>query len=132
MAVRIKIKLGNGSYTQRYHIESGWQAHKPDDFQSVPYVTTNLNPFDPELKDDQIFWPEGEKDVDTLNGINLPAFTFGGVGDGLPDDIDHYLVGWHLVIPADNDERGREHVTLPRIFIQRRLESGVRHYPLGR
>jgi hypothetical protein len=80
IAVRLKIKRADGSYTQRYRVEGGWQAKKPDDFEPVPYVTAGLNPFDPELKDDEIFWPEGEKDADTLDSINLPAFTFGGVG----------------------------------------------------
>ena len=30
----------------------------------------------------RIFWPEGEKDADTLDGLELSVFTFGG-GDGL-------------------------------------------------
>ena len=71
--------------------------------------TAALDPFDPELVADEILWPEGEKDVDTLNKLNLPAFTFGGVGDGLP--------GWHrvlskdrrLVILADNDDAAAKH-----------------------
>ena len=61
------------------------------------------------MKNDEILWPEGEKDVDTLNNLNLPAFTFGGVGDGLPSGIDKYLAGRNLVILADNDDPGREH-----------------------
>ena len=109
IAVKVKIKLRDGSYTQRYRVEDGWQARKPDDFQSVPYVTEAINPFDPELKDDQIFWTEGEKDVDTLNRLNLPAFTFGGVGDGLPSGIEQYVKDRHLVILADNDQAGRDH-----------------------
>ena len=74
-----------------------------------PYVSTAIDPFDPELREDQIFWPAGEKDVDTLSRLNLPAFTFGGVGDGLPSGIDEYLTGRHLVILADNDDRGFAH-----------------------
>jgi hypothetical protein len=54
-------------------------------------------------------WPEGEKDVDNLGKINLPAFTFGGTGDGLPDGISDYLKDRRLVILADNDDPGREH-----------------------
>ena len=108
-AVRIKIKYADGRYIQWFRVAGGWQAKKPDDFQPTPYVTTALNPFDSELKNDEILWPEGEKDVDTLNNLNLPAFTFGGVGDGLPSGIDKYLAGRNLVILADNDEPGREH-----------------------
>jgi hypothetical protein len=106
---KIKIKFESGRYSQWYRVEDGWQAKKPEDFQPVPYITASLDPFDPELKDDEIFWPEGEKDVDTLNSIELPAFTFGGAGDGLPADVTHYFTGRHLVIPADNDEPGRKH-----------------------
>ena len=109
IAVKVKIKLRDGSYTQRYRVEDGWHARKPDDFQSVPYVTEAINPFDPELKDDQIFWPEGEKDVDTFSKLNLPAFTFGGTGDGLPDGIDEYLASRNLIILVDNDDPGRFH-----------------------
>ena len=65
----------------------GWQAKQPDDYVAIPYITAALNPFDPELKADEILWPEGEKDVEVLGGLNLPAFTFGGVGDGLPEGI---------------------------------------------
>ena len=86
-----------------------WQNKKPDDYQPVPYITAALNPFDPELKDDEILWPEGERDVDSLSRLNLPAFTFGGVGDGLPNGIEGYLKDRHLVIPADNDDAGRKH-----------------------
>jgi hypothetical protein len=107
-AVRIKIKRTSG-FIQWYRVEGGWQAKKPNDFQAVPFVSEALNPFDPELKDDQIFWPEGENDVDSLSMLNQPAFTFGGVGDGLPDGIESYLRNRHVVILADNDEPGREH-----------------------
>ena len=112
--VRIKIKRSGGGFSNWYRIfcdskPIGWQAKKPEDFEAVPYVTAALNPFDPELRNDQLFWPEGEKDVDTLNKLNLPAFTFGGTGDGLPSAIEDYLTDRHFVILADNDEPGRAH-----------------------
>ena len=114
VAVRIKIKRPNGEYTNWYRVfendnSVGWQAKKPNEFANVPYTTAALDPFYPDLKDDQLFWPEGEKDVDTLSRFNLPAFTFGGVGDGLPAAIEHYLRDRHLVILADNDDPGRKH-----------------------
>ena len=43
-----------------------------------------IDPFAPELIDEFVFWPEGERDVDSLGRLALPAFTFGGTGDGLP------------------------------------------------
>ena len=106
---KIKIKKTDGGYSNWYAVQGGWQAKKPSGFQPVPYVTTSINPFDPELKDDHIFWPEGEKDVNALETLNLPAFTFGGAGDGLPTGIECYLKGRHLLILADNDEPGRKH-----------------------
>jgi putative DNA primase/helicase len=112
--VRIKIKRSDGSYSNLYRIFDGgnpigWQAKKPDGFLAVPYVGAALDPFDPELRSDEICWPEGERDVESLSRINLPAFTFGGVGDGLPEGISPYLKDRRIVILADNDEPGRAH-----------------------
>jgi hypothetical protein len=107
--VRIKIKRADGGFINWFRVRAGWQAKKPDDYRPVPYVTDDIDPFNPGLIADDIFWTEGEKDVDTLNRLNLPAFTFGGVGDGLPGDIGHYLKDRHLVVPADNDQPGRDH-----------------------
>jgi putative DNA primase/helicase len=114
---KVKIKLGSkpkDTWVTWYRVFKngvpiGWQAKKPDDYTAIPYVTTALDPFDAELKADALLWPEGEKDVETLSQLNLPAFTFGGVGDGLPDGIGHHLRNRRLVILADNDEPGREH-----------------------
>ena len=113
-AVRVKIKFDDDKYANWYRVHdgntpAGWLAKKPDAYQPVPYITATLDPFDPELKGDQILWPEGEKDVESLGKLNLPAFTFGGAGDGLPDGIAHYLADRHLVILADNDDPGRAH-----------------------
>jgi hypothetical protein len=46
---------------------------------------------------------------DTLGGINFPTLTFGGVGDGLPENASKFLAGRHVVILADNDKPGRDH-----------------------
>ena len=107
---KIKIKRsGEKKYEQWYRVASGWQSKRPNEYVDVPYITAGIDPFDPELRHDQIFWPEGEKDVNTLNGLNQPAFTFGGVGDGLPSGIEQYVKDRHLVILADNDQAGRDH-----------------------
>jgi putative DNA primase/helicase len=108
-AVRIKVKFESGKYANVYRVDAGWQAKKPENFKPVPYVTSAIDPFDIELKDDQVFWVEGEKDADSLSKVNLPGFTFGGVGDGLPDGIEGYLSKRHLVILVDNDDAGRKH-----------------------
>jgi putative DNA primase/helicase len=105
--VAIKIKFKAGGFTQWYLVAGGWQQKKPKDYLPVPYTPSGIDPFDEEY--DQVLWPEGEKDVDTLGKLGLPGFTFGGVGDGLPDGIDSYLKDRRLVILADNDEPGCAH-----------------------
>ena len=114
MRIKIKSSQGDGgSFVSWYRVRDGstvgWQPKQPSGYQAAPYVSAAIDPFDPELKDDQILWPEGERDVDTLSKLNLPAFTFGGAGDGLPGGIEQYLAGRHLVILADNDDPGRAH-----------------------
>ncbi len=114
MRIKIKLRKNDSPYVQCFRVFSngipvGWQWKQPDDYTAIPYVSLPLDPFDSELIADEILWPEGEKDVDTLNKLNLPAFTFGGVGDGLPDGIGHYLKDRRLVILADNDDAGRKH-----------------------
>ena len=112
--VRIKVKSepeGNyPAYVNWYRVvddgKTGWQAKKPDDYVSIPYLGA-IDPFDPELAADRIYWPEGEKDCDTLGRRNWPAFTFGGTKD-LPENGAKFLAGRHVVILADNDEPGRE------------------------
>jgi hypothetical protein len=111
--LRVKIKNSDG-WVNFYRVSSngtpiGWQAKKPADYVPIAYTSASINPFDPELIADEILWPEGEKDVDNLSRLNLPAFTFGGVGDGLPDSIGPCLSNRRLVILADNDEPGRAH-----------------------
>jgi hypothetical protein len=110
--VRVKIKRKDGSYVNWYRVQSsngeGWQPLKPDDYKSCPYVGS-LEAFDRELEGDQLLWPEGEKDCDTLSNLGIAAFTFGGTGDGLPDGASSYLQGRHVVILADNDPPGRKH-----------------------
>jgi putative DNA primase/helicase len=108
-SVRVKIKRDGGGYVNWYRIGDGWQPKQPDHYEPIPYRSAAIDPFDPELIGDEILWPEGEKDVDNLSRINLPAFTFGGAGDGLPDGIGHYLKDRCLVILADNDGPGRVH-----------------------
>jgi hypothetical protein len=107
--VRVKIKLerDGGTHFQNWYAViregvSGWQAKKPADYIAVPYISS-LDPFDKELAGDDLIWPEGEKDVDTLARLNIPAFTFGGTGDGLPVDVTNCLRGRRVVILADND-----------------------------
>jgi AAA domain len=84
---------------------TGWQFEKPKDYLDTLYFGTHRN-------DKFMFWPEGEKDADTLDRLELPVITFGGTGDGLPKRAKIYLErlkGRLLVIVIDNDKGGREH-----------------------
>jgi AAA domain len=130
-AMRVKVKLDDGSFVNWYRVladsvPTGWQAKKPQDYRAIPYRSGAIDPFDSELIADEIYWPEGEKDVDTLSRQNLPAFTFGGVGDGLPSGIEHYLKDRHLVILADNDDPGREHAEKKAAFAYNAAAASIK------
>ncbi len=116
-ARRIKIKVkpsaGRGNWHNVYRVVAsdtviGWQYTKPVDYRLIPYPP-GINPFDSELADDDLFWPEGEKDAETLVKLGALAITFGGTGDGLPGGCESYFVGRNVIILADNDEGGRKH-----------------------
>jgi putative DNA primase/helicase len=111
---KVKIKKRNvpknKEWTNCYRVfrgnaPVGWQWEKPENYRSVAYAEVGSDT-------QRFFWPEGEKDTDTLNKFSFTAFTFGG-GDGLPSDIDEYLKciiknGRKLIIPIDNDAAGRK------------------------
>ena len=135
--MRVKIKLerdGETRFQNWYAVThdgvGGWQAQKPAEYIAVPYVAS-FDPFDPELTSDALIWPEGEKDVDTLARHNVPAFTFGGTGDGLPAEAADYLKGRHIVILADNDDGGRAHAEKKAALAFEAGAAGVRviHFP---
>jgi len=114
--VRIKVKNESAkgpAYVNWYRVvkptgQIGWQARKPGGYQAVPYIGA-IDPFDEGVQNDLIYWSEGEKDCETLGKVNLPAFTFGGCGDGLPEGASKYLTGRQIVILADNDKAGHDH-----------------------
>jgi putative DNA primase/helicase len=85
---------------------AGWQNRKPVGFRVVPYFPASSDPFNSE---GPLYWPEGEKDVETLAAAGLPAFTFGGAGDGELAGCEEFVRDRDVVIPADNDEAGRGH-----------------------
>ena len=111
---RIKIKFRDGRFVNWYRVTdtagtAGWQAAKPSNYIDLPYVTQGMNPFDSEVIEDAIFWPEGEKDVDALTALGVLALTFGGTGDGLPPSAAEYLANRDVLILADNDAPGHQH-----------------------
>ncbi|WP_051677789.1 bifunctional DNA primase/helicase [Bradyrhizobium sp. URHD0069] len=112
LAVRMKIKRRSGGYVNWYRVtrdgQDGWQPAKPETYACCPY-SGDVDPLDPTVTDQLLYWPEGEKDCDTLGQAGLPALTFGGTGDGLPEGAAEYLRGRHVVILADNDAGGQDH-----------------------
>ncbi|MBR1156517.1 AAA family ATPase [Bradyrhizobium sp. JYMT SZCCT0428] len=111
--VHVKIMMRNGGAANWYRVvdldgRTGWQAGKPNQFRAVPFFH-NADPFDREVADDTIWWPEGERDVETLSNQLLLAVTFGGTGDGLPADCERYFANRDVVILSDNDDGGRSH-----------------------
>jgi hypothetical protein len=113
MSVRIKIlDHGKGGATWYRVVDfdggTGWQAAKPDAYRDVAY-TAGVDPHNREVQDDDIYCPEGEKDVDTCVRMGLLAATFGGTGDGTPATFAFYFAGRNVVVLSDNDQGGREH-----------------------
>ena len=107
--IRIKIMTrGEQRALNAYRVTdangtTGWQYRKPEGFKSVPYVAGDLD------SSSMVFWPEGEKDVDSVGKRGGSVLTFGGVGDGLPAGCELYFASKHLVILADNDDEGSQH-----------------------
>jgi putative DNA primase/helicase len=132
--VQIKVMHKNGGAANWYRVQNGegvvgWQARKPQGFVEVPYVG-GADPFDREVIADEIYWPEGEKDVDTLNRIGLLATTFGGTGDGLPEGCAAYFAERNVVVLADNDEGGRQHAERKAALIAATAASiRILHFP---
>ena len=111
--VRIKVMNSGGGAVNWYRVRnnegrSGWQARKPEGYREIPYLGGS-DPFDREVAADDLYWPEGEKDVDSVIQLGAIAITFGGTGDGLPDGCERYFIDRSVVILADNDEGGRNH-----------------------
>ncbi len=110
--IRVKVKLAAGGFRDFYRVRRpedgavGWQARKPEGYVPMPYLGPHdaFDPFDAEMLGETLFWPEGEKDVDTLQRAGLVAFTFGGASD-VPD-CGALLAGRDLVILGDNDAPG--------------------------
>ncbi len=110
--IHIKIIKTNKKASNAYRVTdvdgtTGWQFEKQDDFKTISYFVGDDDPF--ETDQAGLYWPEGEKDVETLARLGLPAFTFGGTGDGLPQGCEQYVTDRNVVILADNDDGGRKH-----------------------
>jgi putative DNA primase/helicase len=129
LPVRIKVMNRGGGAVNWYRVQNsdgclGWQARKPEGFLEVPYLGGG-GPFDREVTADDLYWPEGEKDVDSIVRLGALAITFGGTGDGLPAGCEACFVGRNVIILADNDEGGRRHAEQKAALIHP-VAQGVR------
>jgi hypothetical protein len=129
VTVRIKMQYATGRYANLYRATRangavGWQLPKPEDFEEIPYIG-GIDPFARGRANEQIYWPEDEKDCDTLGRLRLPAFTFGGTADGLPDGCEGCVSGRDVVILANNHRRGQEHA-LAKAALAHRVARSVK------
>lgn len=81
----------------------------------------------PELLEDiaagyPVFIVEGEKKVDMLREQGVPATCNHGGAGKFPEDLVQHFAGADLILLADNDDAGREHMDL----VARRLEGTAR------
>jgi hypothetical protein len=110
--IKIKVMRRNGDARIWYGVSdgaaTGWQSRKPVGFCGLAFIGC-LDPLDPERINEPVYWPEGEKDVESVTAKGALAMTFGGVGDGLPSGCEEYFRGRHVIILADNDAPGRKH-----------------------
>ena len=58
----------------------------------------------------EIFYPEGEKDADRISDAGYPSTTNAGGSAKWREEYADQLKGAHVVLIADNDEAGRNHV----------------------
>lgn len=70
----------------------------------------------PELIEDiaageQVFVVEGEKKVDMLRALGIPATCNSGGAGNFKESLAQWLTGAKVVLVPDNDDAGREHVT---------------------
>ncbi len=114
--VRIKIKYklngNNTRYADWYRVQRpdgmvGWQTRKPVGYVAIPYVA-GVDPFSSEYSISLLYWPEGERDANSMVKSGQLAMTFGGCGD-LPENCEQFAIGREIIILSDNDQGGREH-----------------------
>src|SRR3984957_14675027 len=134
LPVRIKVMNRGGGAVNWYRAQNndgypGWQARKPEVFREIPYLG-GCDPVDREVMADDLYWPEGEKDVDSIICLGALAITFGGTGDGLPAGCESYFAGRNVIILADNDEGGRKHAEQKAALIHSVAQSiRIVHFP---
>ncbi|MBS7544356.1 AAA family ATPase [Ancylobacter oerskovii] len=101
------VRLEPKSFRQRRPDGAGGYVYNVKDVRQVPYHLPEL--IEAIGSGHTVYIVEGEKDVDRLRALNIPATcNAGGAGKWRLDYVEHFL-GADVVILPDNDEAGREH-----------------------
>lgn len=87
----------------------GWDW-KVQGTRQVPFKLPEL--IEATASDAMIFVAEGEKAVNALRGIGVPATCNAGGAGKWPDGINEFFRNCDVVILPDNDDPGRKHATL--------------------
>lgn len=102
------VRLDPKSFRQRRPDGAGGYVWNLKDVRQVPYHLPEL--LEAIGQERTVYIVEGEKDVDRLRRLNIPATcNAGGAGKWKLEFIEHF-VGADVVIIPDNDDAGREHV----------------------
>ena len=94
------------AFVQRRPDGQGW-SYKLDGVQRFPYRLPEL--IDAIASDHVVFVVEGEKDVESLAKLNIPATTCPGGANKWRPEYNKYFQGADVVIVPDADEPGRKH-----------------------
>lgn len=97
------------SFRQRRPDGDGWNWSVKG-VRQVPYRLPEI--VEAAAHDQIIYIAEGEKDVDRLWAIGIPATCNAGGAGKWPDGLAEHFRGCDVVILPDNDDAGRNHVTI--------------------
>lgn len=98
----------------------GWAYKVKDKIVPVPYRLAELLA---DIRDGfPIYLVEGEKKVDMLRALGVPATCNHGGAGKFPEDLVAHFAGADVILLPDNDEAGKAHVDL----VGRKLEGTAR------
>lgn len=101
------IRYTPKGFSQQQYINGIWNNNM-ENAKLFPYNLPNI------IKSEIIYWVEGEKDADNLNGIGLTATTTVGGACGFNKHKDKYLKYFKdktVYIIPDNDKAGQEYAS---------------------
>ncbi|ABS66337.1 AAA ATPase [Xanthobacter versatilis] len=101
------VRFEPKDFRQRRPDGSGGHVWNLKGVQLVPYHLPEL--IEAISQDRTIYIVEGEKDVDRLGRLNIPATCNAGGAGKWRDEFAAYFTGADIVIIPDNDDAGRDH-----------------------